>query len=106
DTLAFSLTKPRAIIKSTKVVLSVVGPYTYHGEKFLQLCVEEGTCWVDLAGEIPWAKEMILRYGELAKQTGSIVCCFYLSPILFSLQQKKKLTFVVVDPLLRLRIRP
>ncbi|RPA84506.1 hypothetical protein BJ508DRAFT_323423 [Ascobolus immersus RN42] len=73
DILDFALHEPRSIIRSTKVVLSVVGPYTYHGEKFLQLCVEEGTCWVDLTGEIPWAKEMIERYGEQAKQTGSIL---------------------------------
>lgn len=46
--------KVKALLRDTKLVIDVVGPYSYYGEKVLKPCVEVGTAWVDLNGEIPW----------------------------------------------------
>lgn len=54
DVLNDPESKLRAIIEDTRVVIDVVGPYSYWGEKVLKPCVEAGTTWVDLNGEVPW----------------------------------------------------
>ena len=36
------------------MVVNVVGPYSYYGEKVLRPCIRAGTAWVDLNGETPW----------------------------------------------------
>lgn len=46
--------KIKSILENTRVVINVVGPYSYWGEKVLKPCVEAGTAWVDLNGEVPW----------------------------------------------------
>lgn len=55
------------------MLLSVVAPATYNAERFLRACVEEGTAWLDLSGEVPWIRKMIQRYGDRARETGAIV---------------------------------
>jgi short subunit dehydrogenase-like uncharacterized protein len=64
------------VVSSSRVVISTIGPYTLHGEKFLKACIENGTSWVDLTGEIPWVSDMISKYETLARKTGAVVSVF------------------------------
>ena len=47
------------------------------GEPLVRACVETGTDYCDLTGEIQWASRMIKRYGEAAKVSGARIvhCC-------------------------------
>lgn len=58
----------------TKVVISTVGPYNRYGEALIAQCARSGTDYVDLCGEVLWLKEMIDRYGDLAKASGARIC--------------------------------
>ncbi|RPA87524.1 hypothetical protein BJ508DRAFT_410290 [Ascobolus immersus RN42] len=61
------------IVGDTRVVISTIGPYALFGEKFLKSCVENGTAWLDLAGEIPWYGDMLQKYETLARETGAVI---------------------------------
>nr|CCA22072.1 transacting enoyl reductase putative [Albugo laibachii Nc14] len=64
------------MVKSTKVVLTVVGPYTLHGTLLLQLCAENGVHYCDLTGELVWVKKMMERFGTVAAKTGARIVPF------------------------------
>ena len=67
----------KALCALTKVIVSTVGPYALYGEPLVRACVETGTDYCDLTGEIQWASRMIKRYGEAAKVSGARIvhCC-------------------------------
>lgn len=48
----------------TEVVCTTVGPYTTYGTPLVEACIEAGTDYCDLTGEITWVQEMIDRYHE------------------------------------------
>jgi short subunit dehydrogenase-like uncharacterized protein len=60
-----------ALARSTKVVISTVGPYLHHGEPLVAACAEAGTDYVDLTGEPEFVDLMWLRYNEQAKKSGA-----------------------------------
>ncbi len=61
----------------TRVVVSTVGPYALHGEPLVRACVESGTDYCDLTGEVQWIRRMIQQYEPLARQSGARIvhCC-------------------------------
>jgi len=59
-----------AMASRTRVVLDLVGPYTLYGEPVIEACVAGGAHYVDLTGEIPFARRMIDAYHERAKAAG------------------------------------
>jgi len=61
----------RAIAGKTQVVCTTVGPYTSYGTPLVDACVEVGTDYCDLTGEINWVREMIDRYHEPATDAGT-----------------------------------
>ncbi|KAI5807987.1 Saccharopine dehydrogenase-domain-containing protein [Peziza echinospora] len=73
----------REMMEKTRMVINVVGPYSYYGEKVLKPCIRAGTAWVDLNGETPWYgynlsakeghKDMIDKYQSLAEETGAVI---------------------------------
>ena len=63
------------LARSTKVLLSTVGPYAIHGEPVVAACARNGTHYLDVTGEAPWVKEMIAKYDSVAKGTGAVVSC-------------------------------
>lgn len=65
------------LCRQTKVVLTTVGPYDLYGEPMVKACVENGTDYVDLTGEVNWIREMLLKYQSQAQQTGARIvhCC-------------------------------
>jgi len=54
------------IAHSTRVVCTTVGPYTKYGTPLVDACVDAGTDYCDLTGEVTWVREMIDRYHEPA----------------------------------------
>ncbi len=55
----------------TKVIISTVGPYAQYGSELVAACVENGTHYCDLAGEVQWMRKMIDRHEDAAKTSGA-----------------------------------
>jgi short subunit dehydrogenase-like uncharacterized protein len=67
----------REVARSTRVVCTTVGPYTKYGTRLVEACVEAGTDYCDLTGEINWVREMIDRYhdGAVDAETRIVHSC-------------------------------
>lgn len=50
------------LAKSTKVIISTVGPYTRYGDALIDACAEHGTHYVDLCGEALFIRRVIDRW--------------------------------------------
>lgn len=63
--------------RRTRVVLTTVGPYALYGSKLVEACVQVGTHYCDLAGEVQWIRKMIDRHHQRATETGACIvhCC-------------------------------
>ena len=61
----------------TRVVLTTVGPYALYGSNLVAACVDAGTHYCDLAGEVQWIREMIDTHNDRAQETGAKIvhCC-------------------------------
>ena len=59
------------LARSTRVVCTTVGPYTRYGTLLVEACVEAGTDYCDLTGEVNWIREMVDRYHEAAVDAGA-----------------------------------
>lgn len=62
-----------ALAARTKVVLNLVGPYTIHGRPVIEACIEAGTHYADLTGEIPFVREIQDALHDRARDAGSKV---------------------------------
>jgi short subunit dehydrogenase-like uncharacterized protein len=65
---SFDLDSLKELAAQTKVICSTVGPYTLYGNALVQACVEEGCHYCDLAGEVPWMRQIIDRYNDKASE--------------------------------------
>lgn len=67
------------LCKSTRLVISTVGPYALYGECLVSACAYNGTDYCDLTGEPQWIWQMIDKYQDIAKQNGARImhCCGY-----------------------------
>ncbi|MDR9453346.1 MAG: saccharopine dehydrogenase NADP-binding domain-containing protein [Wenzhouxiangella sp.] len=65
------------LVEKTHVVCSTVGPYALYGDELVAACVDAGTDYCDLTGEVPWMRRMLDQHAEKAKQTGARIvhCC-------------------------------
>ena len=61
----------QAMVKSTQVVLTTVGPYQKYGSDLVRVCSETGTDYVDLCGEPAWMHEMIAAHSATAEASGA-----------------------------------
>jgi short subunit dehydrogenase-like uncharacterized protein len=59
------------VAASTRVVLTTVGPYAKYGRALVHACAAAGTDYVDLTGEVLFARASIDENHELAAQTGA-----------------------------------
>lgn len=57
--------------RSTKAVITTVGPYQKYGEPLVAACVAAGTDYVDLCGEPPFMRAMIDQYADQARESGA-----------------------------------
>ena len=60
-----------ALVTRTQCVLTTVGPYMLYGTPLVEACVEAGTDYTDLAGEVLWMRETIARFSQRASETGA-----------------------------------
>ena len=60
----------KEMIIRTKVICTTVGPYAIYGSKLVSLCVNQGTDYCDLSGEVQWMRKMIDQHHETAKING------------------------------------
>ncbi len=67
----------KILCEQSKVIISTVGPYALYGEPLVKMCVETGTDYCDLTGEVQWVKRMVTRYQGKALETGARIvnCC-------------------------------
>lgn len=70
-------TSLKNMCEQTRVLVSTVGPYALFGEPAIKACVETGTDYCDLTGEVQWIKRMQDRYLDAAKASGAKIvhCC-------------------------------
>mmetsp|Transcript_42639 Transcript_42639/g.91455 ORF Transcript_42639/g.91455 Transcript_42639/m.91455 type:complete len:560 (+) Transcript_42639:69-1748(+) len=57
----------------TRVLLAAAGPYQRCGEAVVKACVEQGTHYVDVTGEIVWVHDIIKKYHAAARKRGVMV---------------------------------
>jgi len=73
-------TKPtqlQQMCDQTSTIISTVGPYALYGESLIKACVEKGTDYCDLSGEVQWMHKMIDQYEPQAQASGARIvhCC-------------------------------
>ena len=101
----------KALCEQTKVIISTVGPYALYGESLVKMCVETGTDYCDLSGEVQWVKSMVTRYQSKALESGARIvhCCGFDSiPSdmgVWYLQQQAQQQFGVVATDIRMRVK-
>lgn len=61
----------RKLTRSTKVVLTTVGPYALYGSELVGACVETGTHYCDLSAEIYWLRQMMEKHQAAAQTSGA-----------------------------------
>lgn len=61
----------RSLVGRTRVIITTVGPYAKYGSELVAACVESGTHYCDLAGEVQWMRKMIDRHEAAAKKSGA-----------------------------------
>ena len=67
----------KSMATRTRVVLTTVGPYALYGSNLVAACVEAGTHYCDLAGEVQWIRKMVDAHHDRAKETDAKIvhCC-------------------------------
>jgi short subunit dehydrogenase-like uncharacterized protein len=56
----------REIARSTDVICTTVGPYTRYGTPLVEACIDAGTDYCDLTGEINWIRETVDQFHDAA----------------------------------------
>lgn len=59
------------MVQRCKVILTTVGPYGKYGAALVAACVKHRTHYCDLAGEVPWMRQMIDTHHEVARANGT-----------------------------------
>lgn len=62
-----------AMARATRVVATTVGPYRHRGLKLVDACVEAGTDYADLTGEVLFVRESMERHERAAAAGARIV---------------------------------
>ncbi|MEQ9519100.1 MAG: saccharopine dehydrogenase NADP-binding domain-containing protein [Parvibaculum sp.] len=89
----------KAMVESTKVVLTTVGPYQLYGAPLVAACAAAGTDYVDLCGEVPFMRQMIDAHQQTAQKSGARIvfsCGFDSIPFdlgVYFLQEQAKAKF-------------
>ena len=55
-----------------RLVISTVGPYLKFGQQLIKSCVENGTHYCDLTGEVPFIRESIDLFDLKAKKKNTL----------------------------------
>lgn len=60
-----------AIARRARVICTTVGPYARYGSPLVAACVEQGTDYCDLTGEVQWMRRMIDTHQAAAEGSGA-----------------------------------
>jgi short subunit dehydrogenase-like uncharacterized protein len=60
-----------AMVRDARVVCTTVGPYAIHGRELVAACVEAGTDYCDLTGEVQFIRAMIDEHHAAAERAGA-----------------------------------
>ena len=60
-----------ALAKRTRVICTTVGPYARYGTPLVEACVEAGTHYCDLTGEVQWMQRIIASLQDKAEASGA-----------------------------------
>ena len=64
------------MVAQTRVILNTAGPFALYGTGIVDACVRQRTHYVDITGETPWVKELIVRYHDQAATNGTRIIPF------------------------------
>jgi short subunit dehydrogenase-like uncharacterized protein len=67
---AFDRERLGEIAERTRVVCAAVGPYANYGSGMVEACLDRGTNYCDVSGEIHWIRRMIDEHHEEARERG------------------------------------
>jgi short subunit dehydrogenase-like uncharacterized protein len=101
----------QAVVTSTRLVLTTVGPYQLYGSDLVELCAHLGTDYIDLCGEPVWMRQMIDAHQAQARKSGSRIvfsCGFDSIPFdlgVWFAQQQFKEKFGMAAPRVKGRVR-
>lgn len=101
----------QALMDSTRLVLTTVGPYQLYGNELVAACAKAGVDYVDLCGEPAWMRRMIDAHEAQAKASGARIvfsCGFDSIPFdlgVFLLQSEMKARFGQPASRVRGRVR-
>ena len=101
----------QALMDSTRLVLTTVGPYQLYGNELVAACAQAGVDYVDLCGEPAWMRRMIDAHEATAKASGARIvfsCGFDSIPFdlgVFLLQKEFAQRFGHAAPRVRGRVR-
>ena len=74
DTILVDTSQPSTVhglVKDTRSIITTAGPFCKYGSNVVAFCARYGTNYADITGETGWNKEMIVKYEDLAKETGA-----------------------------------
>jgi short subunit dehydrogenase-like uncharacterized protein len=100
-----------AMVRSTKAIITTVGPYQLYGSGLVAACAEGGRDYVDLTGESHWIAAMIGENEAKAKASGARIvfsCGFDSIPFdlgVFFLEEEAKKRFGAPVARVRGRVR-
>ncbi len=60
-----------AMVARSAVICTTVGPYAKYGTALVEACVDAGTDYCDLTGEVQWMARVIPQYQQRAKDSGA-----------------------------------
>ncbi|KAH8110427.1 Saccharopine dehydrogenase-domain-containing protein [Phellopilus nigrolimitatus] len=63
----------QAAVRTARVVINTVGPYYRWGRPVVKACARNGVHYVDLTGETPFVRDIIVRYDYLASKTHAVL---------------------------------
>ncbi|MEL7121673.1 MAG: saccharopine dehydrogenase NADP-binding domain-containing protein [Bacteroidota bacterium] len=74
---SFDKSSLQEMASQAKVICSTVGPYALYGTLLVEACLENGTHYCDLTGEVQWMRKMIDQHHETAKEkkVKIVHCC-------------------------------
>jgi short subunit dehydrogenase-like uncharacterized protein len=60
-----------AMVALAKVVATTAGPFARYGSSLVEACVETGTDYCDITGEVTWVREMVAAHDDAARRSGA-----------------------------------
>ncbi|WP_334368982.1 saccharopine dehydrogenase family protein [Bradyrhizobium sp. AZCC 1578] len=64
-------TSLQALVRTTRAVISTVGPFQLYGSELVAACARAGTDYLDLSGETVWMRNMIDAHENDARSSGA-----------------------------------